>query len=108
MRFSIVLLFAILITLLLAPLGGAWAQELPAVQEIHGSLAPGQSDVFRITGLVKGQTLYGFMENTFGNLDPILSVCQQMKIFSATLKSFQARWQSWPPARPSRCLTCQR
>jgi len=82
-------MFTILITLLLAPLAGAQAQDQPAVQEVYGSLAPGQSDVFRITGLVKGQTLYGFMENTSGNLDPILSVLPADENFAATLKSFQ-------------------
>jgi hypothetical protein len=78
-----------LATLLLSPLGSALAQDVSHVQVLHGSLAPGQIDVYRIAGLEKGQTLSALMENTSGNLDPILSILPADKNFIATLESFQ-------------------
>ena len=78
-----------LIVILFAPLGGVLAQDVPPVQELHGSLAPSQVDVFLVEGLKKGQTLDAFMENTSGNLDPILSILPANENFSATLDSFQ-------------------
>jgi len=89
MRLSIFLLFSITFALL-APVTvqNVLAQESPQVQEIAGSLAPGQNDVFRI-GLEKGQTLYALMENTSGNLDPILSILPADENFSATLETFK-------------------
>lgn len=89
MRLSILILFIILISMLLVPLGGAQAQDIPAVQELHGSLAPGQIDVFRIAGLKQGQVLTAFMENGSGNLDPILAILPDDENLSATLESFQ-------------------
>jgi hypothetical protein len=62
------LLLTVLLILLLAPLGLARA-EIPPVQELHGSLALGQTDVFRLAGLKKGQTLTDSMENNSGHLD---------------------------------------
>jgi hypothetical protein len=88
MRFSIPSLLILLI-LLLVPLGAVLAQGVPAVQELHGSLAPGQTDVFLIAGLKKGQTLTAFMESTSGNLDPILSILPADENFSATIESFK-------------------
>jgi len=89
MRLSILILFTFLTTLLLAPLGGARAQDLPAVQEIHGSLAPGQIDVYRLAGLKQGQILDAYLENSSGNLDPILAILSDDENLSATLESFQ-------------------
>ncbi len=89
MRLSILILFTILFTLLLAPLGSTRAQDLPPVQELSGSLAPGQVDVFRIAGIKKGQTLDAFMENRSGNLDPILFILAADENLPATLESYQ-------------------
>jgi hypothetical protein len=52
----------------------ARAQEAPPVQEIHGKLSPGGIDIFKISGLRRGQTLFVTMENTSGDLDPILAL----------------------------------
>ena len=71
------------------PFGFVLAQDIPPVQELHGSLAPGQNDVFLIAGLKKGQTLDAFMENTSGNLDPVLSILPADENLSATLESFK-------------------
>jgi hypothetical protein len=89
MRLSILLLFTILFTLLLEPLGGARAQDLPPVQELSGSLAPGQVDVFLIANLHRGQTLEAFMENSSGNLDPILFILSGDENPAAILESYQ-------------------
>ncbi len=73
MRYSLLLLFILLAALLL-PFGYALAQGEAPVQEIQGSLANGQVDVFLIKGLKQGQTIYALMENTSGNLDPALAI----------------------------------
>jgi hypothetical protein len=88
MRLPVLTLLALAI-ILLAPLGGVTAQDLPAVQELQGSLAPGQTDVFLVKNLQKGQTLDAFMENTSGNLDPILSILHADNDLAATLESFK-------------------
>ena len=88
MRYSALTLL-ILAILLLAPLGGVLAQDVPPVQELSGSLAPGQTDVFLIKGLKKGQILTSFLENTSGNLDPILSILPGDQDLSASLESFR-------------------
>jgi hypothetical protein len=87
MRYSILILLALAFSLI-APLCGVQAQEAPAVQELRGSLAPGQSDLFRLDGLRQGQVFNAFMENTSGNLDPILSVLPAGDDLAATLESF--------------------
>jgi len=78
-----------LTVMLLAPLGGVLAQGVPPVQELNGSLAPGQIDVFLVEGLKKGQTLDAFMENSSGNLDPFLAILPVSKNLSTTLGNFQ-------------------
>jgi hypothetical protein len=88
MRLISLTLFTLII-LMLAPLSGVLAQTIPAVQELHGSLAPGQNDVFLIRRLEKGQILYVFMESTSGNLDPILSILPADQDLSATLAGYQ-------------------
>ena len=65
------------------------AQAAPAVQELHGSLAPGQIDVFRIAGLKQGQILTAFVETTSGNLDPALGILPVDENLSATYESFK-------------------
>jgi Neurotransmitter-gated ion-channel ligand binding domain len=79
----------ILIVLLLAPFRVGVAQQPPPVQQLTGSLASDQVDVFRIDGLRKGQDLYAFMENTSGNLDPVLSILPASVDLSATLQSYK-------------------
>ena len=88
MRLS-VLTFLALAVILLAPLGGVLAQDVPLVQELHGSLATGETDVYLIAGLKQGQTLDVFMENRSGNLDPVLAILPADDNFSATLESFK-------------------
>jgi hypothetical protein len=88
MRLTILTLLTLLI-LLLAPLGAVHAQDHPDVQELYGSLTSGQVDVFLIEGLRKGQDLFAFMENTSGNLDPVIFILSADGDLSATLQSYK-------------------
>ena len=83
-----ILTLSILLVALLAPLG-VRAQDTPTVQVLRGSLAPGQVDVFRLAGMKQGQTLSAFMENTSGNLDPIVFILPANQDLSATLESYK-------------------
>jgi Neurotransmitter-gated ion-channel ligand binding domain len=88
MRIGVVIVITAAIVLLI-PLVGVRAQESPPVQELNGNLAPSQVDVYRIIGLEKGQILDFFMENTSGNLDPVLSILPADENFLATLENFK-------------------
>ncbi len=50
------------------------AQEASPVQEITGKINPGEIDIFVLSGLKQGQTLYVTLANTSGDLDPALSL----------------------------------
>jgi hypothetical protein len=78
-----------LTVILLAPLGSVLAQSVPQVQELHGSLAPGQIDVFLVEGLKKGKNLDVFMENYSGNLDPIIGIMPYDQDLSSVLERFK-------------------
>ncbi len=51
-----------------------WRRAKLPCRRSQGSLANGQVDVFLLKGLKQGQTLYALMENTSGNLDPVLAI----------------------------------
>ena len=51
MRLSVLMIFT-LAMVLIAPLGSALAQDVPPVQELHGSLTPEQIDVFSLAALL--------------------------------------------------------
>jgi len=78
-----------LIVILLVPVGIVLAQDTPPIQELSGSLAPGQVDVFLIKGLEKGQNLDVFAETIFGNLDPVVSILPGDENLSATLEAYK-------------------
>ncbi len=88
MRIAAITLLTLVI-IVFVPLASTQAQEAPAIQELNGNLAPSQVDVYRIIGIEKGQTLDVFMENTSGNLDPVLSILPADENFLATLESFK-------------------
>jgi Neurotransmitter-gated ion-channel ligand binding domain len=54
--------------------GAPTEQEAPPVQQIQGTINPGEIDIFVLSGLKQGQRLYALLENTSGNLDPALSL----------------------------------
>ena len=78
-----------LFIMLFAPLGAVHAQDLPDVQELYSLLTSGQVDVLLIEGLRKGQDLFDFMENTSGNLDPVIFILSADGDLSATLQSYK-------------------
>ncbi len=80
---------SLLLILLFMPIFAVQAQGDPEVQELFGTLAPGQSDVFLLSDLEEGQILTAFMENRSGNLDPILSILQDDGNLAAKLESFK-------------------
>jgi hypothetical protein len=84
-----IIIFVLMTIILVTPLSLVQAQDIPAVQLITGSLAPNQIDIYRINGMKRGQTLDALMENTSGNLDPILSILAADKNLATTLQSFK-------------------
>jgi hypothetical protein len=69
---SIAILALLLCSLfLLSPPASA---QKPSIQLIEGSINLGEIDVFRLPGLVGGQTLYLSMQATSGNLDPVIGI----------------------------------
>lgn len=88
MRLSFLTLLT-LVMILLAPLGNVQAQDEAPVQEVYGSLAAGQIDVYRIADLTQGQTLVAFVENISGNLDPALSILPADENLSVTYEGYK-------------------
>lgn len=87
MRISFLVFFALAATIF-SPISGAQAQNGPVVQELNGSLAPGQVDVFLISGLKEGDTLTAFMENTSGNLDPAIGILPASADLNSVLEEY--------------------
>jgi len=57
---------------LFLPATTAAAQANKAIQEVTGESEPGAAIVYRVSDLVKGQTVYAYMAGTSGNLDPLM------------------------------------
>ena len=86
---SLCLTLILLSIILIMPLSLVQAQGSPPVQELRGSLAPDQTDIYVIAGIKKGQILDALMENTSGNLDPILSILPGDINLQTTLESYK-------------------
>ena len=52
----------------------ASAEIRPQIQELHGFLEDDRGTVYTLNNLKKGDTLYVYMTNTSGNLDPMLGL----------------------------------
>ncbi len=89
MRKICLTLLILLSFVLLAPLDAAVAKDAPQVQAINGSLAPGEVDVFLLSGLNGGQVLTAFMQNTSGDLDPFLALLPAGPDLAKTLAAYQ-------------------
>jgi hypothetical protein len=83
------IIIVLMMIILIVPLSLVQAQSTSGVQELTGSLAPDQLDIYLLAGLKKGQTLDALMENTSGNLDPILSILPADKNLATTLESYK-------------------
>jgi len=57
---------------LFLPVQTTAAQVSKAIQEVTGEIEPGAAIVYRVSDLVKGQTVYAYMAGTSGNLDPLM------------------------------------
>jgi hypothetical protein len=74
---------------LLMPLHVAEAQDARQVQALNGSLAPGEVDVYLLSGLKGGQVFTAFMQNTSGDLDPILTLLPTGSDLAKTLADYR-------------------
>ena len=66
-----------------------WRGTGPPVKAVSGALAPGQVDLFLLKGLKAGQTLDVLMENTGGNLEPIVAILPYKATPSTVLQEYQ-------------------
>ena len=57
---------------LFLPIQTTAAQVNMAIQEVTGEIEPGAAIVYRVSDLVKGQTVYAYMAGISGNLDPLM------------------------------------
>jgi hypothetical protein len=78
----------------LIPAFPALAQEAPPVQEILGTINPMEVDIFVLSGLKQGQTLFATLETTSGNLDPVLSLVPTSVDVSELITTYRAEVQS--------------
>lgn len=68
----------ILPTLLIWTDSRAVSEEIkPQIQELSGVIEDGRGVVYTLSNLKKGDTLYAYMTNTSGNLDPMLGVLKK-------------------------------
>jgi hypothetical protein len=82
---------AITLILALAALGiPASAQGTPRVQELNGSLGPGEVRLYSLPGLRQGDRLYFYMQTTAGDLDPFAGVFKGDQNPAAALAAYQA------------------
>jgi hypothetical protein len=72
------------------PASPALAQEGQPIQELQGKINPGEIDVFVLSGLKEGQTLYATLETTSGNLDPALSLVSSATDLPKLIDTYQA------------------
>ena len=72
----------------------AQAQDSPPVQEIQGKINPGEIDVFVLSGLKQGQTLFATLETASGNLDPVLALVPASVDLPELIDSYRAELQS--------------
>ncbi len=70
-----IILFFGLVSLFL-PAQGTAAQENQPIQEVNGGIEPGAVIVYRVSNLVKGQTVYAYAAGTSGNLDPLIALVE--------------------------------
>jgi hypothetical protein len=68
----------ILPILFVSPISRAVSEEATSqIQELNGFLEGGRGVVYTLSNLKKGDTLYAYLTNTSGNLDPMLGVLKK-------------------------------
>lgn len=77
----VLLLFSIVsfLLLMILPLPAAAVKVIPGgiIQQIEGNVAEGRGVLYPLKGLQQGDIIYAYMQNTGGNLDPMLGVLKQ-------------------------------
>jgi hypothetical protein len=96
--------FFILGAALLIPLVDIQAQAEPAVQELHGTLSPGQVDVYRLNNLKQGEKIDLLMQTTSGNLDPLLAIVPVYTDLTNLFTSYSAAVKSLIATSPQPLL----
>jgi hypothetical protein len=69
------------------------AQEVSPVQALQGKINPAEIDVFVLSDLKQGQTLYVTLETTSGNLDPALSLASASVDLPELISTYRAGLQ---------------
>lgn len=76
--FQALALVVILPILLIWTDSSAVSEELkPQIQELNGVIQDGRGVIYALSNLKKGDTLYAYITNTSGNLDPMLGVLKK-------------------------------
>ena len=73
-RCLIIATFVLFVLAFFAGLDLSLAIETGAVQKLEGEISPKETNLYRIPGLRRGQTLYVFMEDPDGILDPLVAL----------------------------------
>ena len=74
--FSVLFVFGLLLSLWLS-FGTAHAQSIGAVQILTGYLDPANVKVYTLPNLKPGDTVYAYIKDTSGNLDPTFGLAKQ-------------------------------
>jgi hypothetical protein len=76
--FQALALVVILPILLIWTDSSALSEEIkPQIQELNGVIQDGRGVIYALSNLKKGDTLYAYITNTSGNLDPMLGVLKK-------------------------------
>jgi len=75
--------FLVILTFLSIGTNALFASELGRVQIVKDHLQLGESHYYNIPNLKNGDTLYIYMENLSGNLDPIIGITKNRTDFSS-------------------------
>ena len=77
------------------------------MQEIQGKINPGEIDVFVLSGLKQGQTLFVTLETTSGNLDPVLSLVPASVDLPTLIATTGLKCSSWCRPQSTRWPSCR-
>jgi len=78
-RYLQLLTFLVILPILFVwPISSAASEETKSqIQELNGNLEGGRGVVYTLSNLKKGDTLYAYLTNTSGNLDPMLGILKK-------------------------------
>jgi hypothetical protein len=85
------LVLSLMAILLLAGALPGYAQDEPAVQILDGRIESGEVMYYRLENLKVGDTLYAYLRNTSGNLNPLLALSEAGVDFAAIRPAVMAQ-----------------